>query len=195
VEALRGPTPTGIPRAGRGHAAPPRWLTRRRGPRSPRPECEDETARSGAEEDRKALVEAPSGTGTISCVATDHAPHCAAREGGAVRGGAVRGDGLETAVSALYTHLVEPGLISLETLLERYVGPGPAAAYWLDAPKIAGRRAANAFLLDTQASWQVSRGRLPSAARRTPWLIGEKAALPTSHVRDDRGPAAVCTSH
>jgi len=44
--------------------------------------------------------------------------------------------GLETAFSALYTHLVEPGLLKLETLLER-MSAGAARAYGLDAPRIA----------------------------------------------------------
>ena len=41
--------------------------------------------------DRAALIEALA-DGTLDCIATDHAPHRAAREGGAVRGGAERGD-------------------------------------------------------------------------------------------------------
>ena len=43
------------------------------------------------EVDRRALVEAVL-DGTIACIATDHAPPCAAREGRPLRGGAVRRD-------------------------------------------------------------------------------------------------------
>ena len=80
--------------------------------------------------------------------------------------------GLETAFSALYTHLVEPGLVSLETLLER-MSAGPARAYGLDAPRIAVGAPANLVLLDTQASWQVTEDGFKSRSKNS-WLIGEK---------------------
>ncbi len=70
--------------------------------------------------------------------------------------------GLETAFAALYTHLVEPGLISLETLLER-MSAGPARAYGLDAPRIAVGAPANLVLLDTRGELARDRGRLPLA--------------------------------
>ena len=47
--------------------------------------------------------------------------------------------GLETAFAALNTHLVEPGLVPLGTLLER-MSAGPARAYGLEPPRIARRR-------------------------------------------------------
>src|SRR5256885_10019899 len=43
--------------------------------------------------------------------------------------------GLETAFASLYTHLVAPGLLSLEVLLER-MSAGPARAYGLPRPRI-----------------------------------------------------------
>ena len=43
--------------------------------------------------------------------------------------------GLETAFAALYTHLVEPGLVRLETLLER-MSAGPARIFGLERPRI-----------------------------------------------------------
>ena len=70
--------------------------------------------------------------------------------------------GLETAFAALYTHLVEPGLLPLETLLER-MSRGPRA------PTGSRRRGsqvgapANLVLLDPGASWRVAEERLPLA--------------------------------
>jgi dihydroorotase len=125
----------------------------------------------GAEEDRKALVEALR-DGTISCVATDHAPHARHEKEVPFEAAPFGVTGLETAFSALYTHLVEPGLISLETLLER-MSTGPARAYGLEAPKIAVGSPANAVLLDTQASWQVAEDGFKSRSKNS-WLIGEK---------------------
>ena len=78
----------------------------------------------------------------------------------------------ETSFAALYTNLVEPGLISLETLLER-MSAGPARAYGLDAPKVAVGAPANLVLLDTQASWQVTEDGFKSRSKNS-WLIGEK---------------------
>jgi dihydroorotase len=125
----------------------------------------------GAEDDRKALVEALR-DGTISCVATDHAPHARHEKEVPFEAAPFGVTGLETAFAALYTHLVEPGLISLETLLER-MSAGPARAYGFDAPRIAVGAPANLVLLDTQAGWQVSEDGFKSRSKNS-WLIGEK---------------------
>jgi len=125
----------------------------------------------GNDEDRKALVEALR-DGTISCVATDHAPHARHEKEVPFEAAPFGVTGLETSFSALYTHLVEPGLLPLETLLER-MSAGPARAYGLEAPRIAVGAPANIVLLDTQASWQVSEDGFRSRSKNS-WLIGEK---------------------
>ena len=125
----------------------------------------------GNDEDRKALVEALR-DGTISCVATDHAPHARHEKEVPFEAAPFGVTGLETSFSALYTHLVEPGLLPLETLLER-MSAGPASAYGLEAPRIAVGAPANLVLLDTQASWQVSEDGFRSRSKNS-WLIGEK---------------------
>jgi dihydroorotase len=79
--------------------------------------------------------------------------------------------GLETAFSALYTHLVEPGLLKLETLLER-MSAGPARAYGLDAPRIAVGAPANLVLLDLKASRRVSESDFRSRSMNS-WLLGQ----------------------
>ena len=125
----------------------------------------------GNDEDRKALVEALR-DGTISCVATDHAPHARHEKEVPFEAAPFGVTGLETSFSALYTHLVEPGLLPLETLLER-MSAGPARAYGHEAPRIAVGARANIVLLDTQASWQVSEDGFRSRSKNS-WLIGEK---------------------
>ena len=91
--------------------------------------------------------------------------------------------GLETAFAALYTHLVEPGLVRLETLLER-MSAGPARIFGLPAPRIAVGAPANLVLLDSTAGWRVRGGPLPLA-------LGELvAARPAAHregAADGRG--------
>ena len=71
-------------------------------------------------EDRLALIEGIR-DGTVDMIATDHAPHSAEEKSRGLEGSAFGVVGLETAFASLYTHLVRPGLISLEQLLERMV--------------------------------------------------------------------------
>lgn len=63
---------------------------------------------------RTALVE-----GTIDCIATDHAPHSREEKDCDYLQAAFGLTGLETAFPLLFTHLVEPGILDLATLLQR----------------------------------------------------------------------------
>jgi dihydroorotase len=123
-----------------------------------------------AEEDRAALLEALR-DGNISSIASDHAPHARHEKDVPFEAAPFGVTGLETAFSALYTYLVEPGLIPLETLLER-LSAGPARAYGLDEPRIAVGSPANLVLLDTRASWQVSETGFRSRSVNS-WLLGK----------------------
>src|SRR5207248_1021886 len=71
-----------------------------------------------AEHDRVALLDAVR-DGTIEAIATDHAPHAAHEKEVPFEAAPFGVTGLETAFAVLYTHLVEPGVLPLETLLER----------------------------------------------------------------------------
>ena len=83
----------------------------------------------------------------ISAVATDHAPHARHEKEVPFEDAPFGVTGLETAFAALNTHLVEPGLVPLETLLER-LSAGPARAYGLEPPRIEVGAPANLVLLD-----------------------------------------------
>ena len=67
--------------------------------------------------DREALLEGLA-DGTIDMIATDHAPHSAEEKGRGLEKSAMGIVGLETAFPLLYTELVEPGVISMERLME-----------------------------------------------------------------------------
>ncbi|MDX6508775.1 MAG: dihydroorotase [Gaiellaceae bacterium] len=123
-----------------------------------------------SEEDRAALLEALR-DGNISSIASDHAPHARHEKDVPFEAAPFGVTGLETAFSALYTYLVEPGLIPLETLLER-LSAGPARAYGLDEPRIAVGAPANLVLLDTRASWRVSESGFRSRSVNS-WLLGK----------------------
>ena len=70
-----------------------------------------------SEEDRLELVRGIQ-DGTIDMIATDHAPHSAEEKSGGLAGSAFGIVGIETAFAAMYTHMVLPGIITLERLVE-----------------------------------------------------------------------------
>jgi len=120
--------------------------------------------------DRLALI-AGLKDGVISAIATDHAPHARHEKEVPFEAAPFGVTGLETAFAALYTYLVEPGLVPLEIILER-MSAGPARAYGLDEPRIAVGKPANLVLLDLQASYRVSEDRFRSRSVNS-WLLGE----------------------
>jgi dihydroorotase len=123
------------------------------------------------DDDRRALVEALR-DGTIAAVATDHAPHARHEKEVPFEAAPFGVTGLETAFAALYTSLVEPGLVPLATLLER-MSAGPARIYGMDPPRVATGAAANVVLLDLGATWDVTEARFRSKSVNS-WLLGER---------------------
>jgi dihydroorotase len=123
-----------------------------------------------SDSDRTALIEGLK-DGTIVAVATDHAPHARHEKEVPFEAAPFGVTGLETAFAALYTHLVEPGLVPLEIVLER-MSAGPARAYGLDEPRIAVGSAANLVLLDLNASYRITEETFRSRSVNS-WLLGE----------------------
>jgi len=123
------------------------------------------------DDDRAALVEALR-DGTIAAVATDHAPHAPEEKDVPFEAAPFGVVGLETAFSALYTHLVAPGVLRLETVLER-MSAGPAAIFGLERPRVAVGARANLTLLDLAGSWRVRAESLRSRSHNS-WLLGAR---------------------
>jgi dihydroorotase len=121
-------------------------------------------------DDRSALIDGLR-DGTISAVATDHAPHARHEKEVPFEAAPFGVTGLETAFAALYTGLVDPGLVPLETLLER-MSAGPARVYGLEPPRIEVGAPANLVLLDTAATWRVEEGGFRSRSANS-WLLGQ----------------------
>jgi dihydroorotase len=119
--------------------------------------------------DRKALLDALR-DGTIGAVATDHAPHARHEKEVPFEEAPFGVTGLETAFAALYTQLVEPGVLPLATLLER-MSAGPARIYGLEPPRIEVGAPANLVLLDLDAAWHVDEGSFRSKSANS-WLLG-----------------------
>ncbi|HYY33479.1 MAG TPA: dihydroorotase [Gaiellaceae bacterium] len=122
-----------------------------------------------AAQDREALVEALR-DGTIGAVASDHAPHAAHEKDVPFEEAPFGVTGLETAFAALYTRLVEPGIVPLPTLLER-MSAGPARIYGLEPPRIAVGAPANLVVLDLEATWCVDPDGFRSRSTNS-WLLG-----------------------
>jgi dihydroorotase len=120
-------------------------------------------------DDRSALLEALR-NGTIESIATDHAPHARHEKEVPFEAAPFGVTGLETAFAVLYTELVEPGLLTLETLLER-MSSGPARAYGLDEPRIEVGAPANLVLLDLERTWRVREDGFRSRSVNS-WLLG-----------------------
>ncbi len=123
-----------------------------------------------AAEDREALRDALR-RGAISCVATDHAPHARHEKDVPFEEAPFGVTGLETAFSALYTHLVLPGLLTLETLLER-MSSGPARAFGLNEPAIEVGARANIVALALEDEWTVTEDGFRSLSANS-WLLGQ----------------------
>ena len=100
------------------------------------------------EQDRLALIEGLR-SGTIDCVATDHAPHAREEKEVPFEQAPMGTTGLETAFAALYTGLVEPGRLGLGVLVER-MNAG-AALFGLPVSRIAAGAPADLALVDLEA--------------------------------------------
>jgi dihydroorotase len=122
-----------------------------------------------AEEDRQALIEGLR-DGTISAIATDHAPHAAYEKEVPFEEAPFGVTGLETAFAVLNTRLIEPGVLPLATVLER-MSAGPARIYGLEPPRIAVGAPANLVVLDLGATWCVAEDEFRSRSANS-WLIG-----------------------
>jgi dihydroorotase len=122
-------------------------------------------------DDRAALVEAVR-DGTIAAIATDHAPHSPEEKDVPFEAAPFGVTGLETSFAVLYTELVEPGLLSLETVLQR-MSAGPAAIFGLERPRIVIGAQANLTLFDPNATWRVKPSVFRSRSANS-WLLGRR---------------------
>jgi dihydroorotase len=167
VEALRSAQAAGVQAS--GEVTPHHLCLTEEAVRSLDPNVKMNPPLRGAE-DRAALVEALK-DGTIGAVATDHAPHASQEKDVPFEAAPFGVTGLETAFAALYTYLVQPGLVDLPTLLQR-MSAGPAAIFGLERPRIATGAPANLVLLDLGASRLVEPAGFRSRSGNS-WLLGK----------------------
>ncbi len=102
------------------------------------------------ESDRQSLIEGLR-SGTIDCVATDHAPHARDEKEVPFEQAPMGTTGLETAFGAIYTGLVVPGILELGLVVERMTAG--AGLFGLPNATIEVGREANLTLVDLDAEW------------------------------------------
>ena len=122
-----------------------------------------------SEDHRQALLEGLR-DGTLSCIATDHAPHARHEKDAPFEEAPFGVTGLETSFAALHTYLVQPGALPLSMVLER-MSAGPARAFGLPVPRIAVGEAANIVVLDLDREWHVTLDVFRSLSVNS-WLLG-----------------------
>jgi dihydroorotase len=121
------------------------------------------------EDDRQALLEAVR-DGTVTCIATDHAPHALHEKETPFEEAPFGVTGLETAFAVLNTELIRNGVLPLGTVIER-MSTGPARVFGLPVPRIAVGAVANVVLLDVEQSWTVRADAFRSRSTNS-WLLG-----------------------
>ena len=116
--------------------------------------------------DRAALIEGLL-DGTIDMIATDHAPHSAEEKGRGLEKSAMGVVGLETAFAAVYTHLVKPGILSMERLMALLNG-NAAKRFGFGTPLEAGQPA-DLTVFDLDKPYVVDPARFQTMGRATPF--------------------------
>lgn len=120
-----------------------------------------------SEEDRQALLQAVA-DGTITAIATDHAPHT-------VTAKLVEFDhapfgiiGLETALSVTYTELVASGMMALPEFVKRLT-TGPADILRMKNYDLSEGSAADITVFDPEAEYVIDPSTFKSKSRNTPF--------------------------
>jgi dihydroorotase len=116
--------------------------------------------------------------GTIDIIATDHAPHSSENKECEWQAAAFGMLGLETAFSIGYQTMVQSGLISFATLIDRMsIAPARIGGYSNHGGTIQIGESANLALVDRDSSWQVDRESVQSKSRNTPFHGRELPAI------------------
>ena len=106
--------------------------------------------RAGA--DRQALIDGLR-SGTLDCIATDHAPHSREEKEEPFELAPMGVTGLETAFAAVHTGLVVPGVLDLALVVERLTAGGEP--FGLHVPRLAKGATADVCLVDLASEWEV----------------------------------------
>ncbi len=118
--------------------------------------------------DRAALTEAIC-DGTLSCFATDHAPHRAERKALGFGGAPFGIVGLETAVGVTFSELVATGRMSALSWIRKWTA-APAAILGRAPPSLAPGHVADVVILDVASPWRVDAAEMATKSKNTPFI-------------------------
>ncbi len=130
------------------------------------------------ESDREAVVNGLL-DGTLDTLATDHAPHHYEEKEQAFADAPFGVVGLETALGLMLTHFVEPGRMSLRTLIER-MSVQPAQAFGIPGGTLVEGSPGDVTVIDPSREWTVDPDAFRSRGRNTPftgWALRGRAVL------------------
>ena len=120
-----------------------------------------------SESDRQALIQGVA-DGTITVIATDHAPHTVTAKLVEFDNAPFGIIGLETAFPVCYTELVASGVIPVEKLIEKFT-VGPAEVLGFENYSLADGRPADITVIDPDAEYVIDKSKFYSKSRNTPF--------------------------
>ena len=120
-----------------------------------------------SESDRQALIQAVA-DGTITVIATDHAPHTATAKLVEFDNAPFGIIGLETAFPLCFTELVSSGVIPLEKLIPKFT-VGPAEVLGLRNYSLSEGNPADVTVIDPNAEYVIDKEKFFSKSRNTPF--------------------------
>lgn len=106
--------------------------------------------------------------GIIKVIATDHAPHTEEEKSHGLAQSPFGITGLETAFPLLYTYLVKPGHLSLETVVDAMT-KGPADIFGLSSGRLEEGAPADITLIDLNRKGIIDASQHESMGRNTPF--------------------------
>ena len=120
-----------------------------------------------SEDDRLALIEGVA-DGTITVIATDHAPHTQTAKLVEFDHAPFGIIGLETALPICFTQLVASGIILLPQLIAKMT-TGPAEVLGIENYSLAPGRPADITVFDPEAEYTIDKNTFRSKSRNTPF--------------------------
>ncbi|MBR7121080.1 MAG: dihydroorotase [Lentisphaeria bacterium] len=120
-----------------------------------------------SEDDRQALIEGIA-DGTITVIATDHAPHTQTAKLVEFDHAPFGIIGLETALPVCFTRLVVPGIITIPQLISKLTA-GPAEVLGIRDYSLAAGHAADITVFDPEAEYVIDKNTFRSKSRNTPF--------------------------
>lgn len=117
--------------------------------------------------------------GTIDCIVTDHAPHAGYEKEVEFDAAPFGILGLETAFPLVYTHLVKPGILTLNNAIAKMTSiPAHVLGLGAEVGTLQTGAPADLAILDLDIEWTIDRNTVQSKSKNTPfhgWKVQGKA--------------------